>query len=114
MTVVPPPLPLTIAGRSLLDPIRIRWGGLGALCLGIGLLFTGEPAGAFFGVVLAALGIATWVLSSFGATYWYDIPSPQKYVVGTGAVVGFLTFIVFIGSFLIMASIIQLVGASRS
>ena len=113
MTVLPPALPFTVSGRSPFDTIRIRWGGLGALGLGIGLLFTGAAAGVFFGILLAALGVATLVLSGFGAVYWYDIPTPRRYIVGTGAVLGFLTFIIFVGGVFLVASIVQMVARNR-
>ncbi len=113
MTAVPLVLPLTIAGRSPFDGVRIRFGGLGGVGLGIGLFFTADPAGIFFGIVLLGLGLATWILSSFGGTWWYDIPTPQRYIVGTGAVTGMLIFIVFVGGFLLMAWIIQMVASNR-
>jgi hypothetical protein len=96
MTTADHQLPLTIAGRSLVDGTRIRWGGFGAVGLGTGLLFTGEAAGIFFGIILLLLGLATWILSSFGSTWWYDIPTPQRYVVAVGSVVGMMAFTGFI------------------
>lgn len=113
MTTVPPSLPLTIAGRSPFDGIRIRFGGLGAAGLGIGLFFTANPAGIFFGIVLLGLGLATWFFSSFGSTWWFDIPTPQRYVVGTGAVTGMLIFTVTVGGLFVMAWIIQMVASNR-
>ncbi|MGE3795486.1 MAG: hypothetical protein AB7I38_16395 [Dehalococcoidia bacterium] len=109
----PRQLPLTISGRSPFDDVRIRWGGFGAVGLGIGLFFTVDPAGAFFGVILLCLGLATWFLSAFGSTSWHDIQLPQRYVVGTGAVVGMLIFIVFVGGFLLMAWIIHTIASNR-
>ncbi len=107
MTTLPPTLPLTIVGRSPFDSIRLRWGGLSTLALGIGIPFTGEPAAIVLGILLITLGLATIILSAFGAKYWYDIPTPQRYIVGTGAIIGFLTFIVFIGGTYLTARIIQ-------
>jgi hypothetical protein len=111
MTSPPPPqLPLTIAERSLFDGIRIRWGGLGSFGLGVGLLFTEQAAGVVFGIVLILLGLATWILSGFGNVGWFDIPKPQRYIVGTGAVVGFLSFVVFVGGTLLVSRTIQMLA----
>lgn len=103
-------LPFTVADRSPVDGIRIRWGGLGSSALGVGLFFTADPVGIFFGFVLLGLGLATWILSSFGQTWWYDIPKPQRYVVSTGAVTGLVALVVFLGGFILVAWIIQLVA----
>jgi hypothetical protein len=105
-------LPCTINGRSPFDSIRIRWGGVGTLGLGIGLPFTQEPAGIVFGIALALLGLGTLIFSAFGSTFWYDIPTPQRYVVGVGAVIGFMTFIVFVGGTLLISTILTMVGNS--
>lgn len=110
---VPRQPPLTISGRSPFDDVRIRWGGFGAVGLGIGLFFTVDPVGVFFGVVLLALGLATWFLSAFGSTSWYDIQQPQRYVVGIGAVVGMLIFIVFVGGFFLTAWILHTFARNR-
>ena len=50
-----------------------------------------------FGSLFVFLGLTTWIFSSFGMKHWYDIPTPQRYVVGTGAVLGFLVAMAFIG-----------------
>ena len=105
-------LPLEFNGRSPFDGIRIRWAGLALVCFGVGLPFTAEPAGIVFGVLFLALGVATWLLSSFGARWWYDIPTPQRYIVGTGAIIGTLTFIVFVGGFLVIAWLITIFANS--
>lgn len=112
MTATPSQLPLTINGRSPFDGIRLRWGGLGAVGLGIGLPFTAEPAGIVFGILFFGLGLATWILSSFGGTWWYDIPVPQRYVVATGAIIGMSIFIVFVGGFLVMAWVLTMFANS--
>jgi hypothetical protein len=108
-----PPLPLSVNGRSPFDSVRLRYGGLGSVGLGVGLLFTGQPAGIAFGLLLALLGSATWILSSFGMKHWYDIPTPQRYIVGTGAILGFFVCIVFVGGFLLLATVLQLIARSR-
>lgn len=113
MTTVPQQLPLTIAGRSPFDGIRIRWGGLGALGLGIGLFFTADPVGILFGIILLGLGLATLILSSFGSAWWYDIPVTQRYIVGTGAITGMLAFIVVVGGLFLTFWIIQMIASDR-
>jgi len=85
--------PLTIAGRSPFNGIRLRWGGLGAVILGIALMFSMHNGGAIaFSVLLILLGIVTWVTTSFGRVYWYDIPMGFRVVAGAGSVIG-LAFI---------------------
>ena len=101
-----PSLPCTIAGRSPFDETRLRWGGVGAVLMGVGLLFT-EPAGIAIGLVMATLGVASLVLSAFGTKFWYDIPTPQRYVVGTGAVIGFVSFMAFLATGLLLYSFLQ-------
>lgn len=113
MSTIPPTLPLTIAGRSPFDGIRIRWAGLAAACFGVGLFFTADPAGIFFGVMLLGLGLATWLLSGFGNIWWFDIPTPQRYVVGTGAIIGLLTFIVFVGGLIVIGSTIRMAASGN-
>jgi len=61
-------------------------------------------------VLLAIIGLATLILSGFGSNFWYDIPTPQRYVVGVGAVIGFMTFIVFVGGILLISTILTRVG----
>jgi hypothetical protein len=63
MTAAHPSLPLTVAGRSPFDEVRVRWGGFGALAFGIGLLFSGTAGGIVFGILLAVLGGAALALS---------------------------------------------------
>lgn len=106
----PSALPCTINRRSPFDPVRIRWGGVSTLALGIGLPFTQEPTGIVFGVLLATIGLATLILSGFGSNFWYDIPTPQRYVVGVGAVIGFMTLIVFVGGILLISTVLTRVG----
>ena len=98
--------------RSPFDSVRIRWGGVSTLALGIGLPFTKEPAGIVLGVLLATIGPATLILSGFGSNFWYDILTPQRYAVGVGAVIGFMAFIVFVGGVLLISTILTRVGNS--
>jgi hypothetical protein len=82
-------VPLTIAGRSPLDRTRLKYAGAGCLLLGF-FAFTGGAVGIVFGVVLVAIGIAIWALTSFGRKSWYELPRQQQYIVGAGATVGFV------------------------
>jgi hypothetical protein len=75
-------------------------------------LFSGSAAGIFFGVLLLGLGGATWVLSGFGSRWWYDIPTPQRYIVGTGAVVGMLAFSVIALSLFVISWVMTMFANS--
>ena len=110
---LPMSLPLTISGRSPFDGVRIRWGGLGAVGLGVGLLCTAEPVGILFGAALLGLGLATWIMSGFGTTWWYDIPTPRRYIVGTGAIAGMLIVIFFVGGVMLAAWLVQMFASNR-
>jgi hypothetical protein len=70
------PVPVRLSSPEL------RW--IGQRRPGVGLLFTGQPAGIVFGLLLALLGLARWIFSSFGVKHWDDIPTPQRYFVGHG------------------------------
>lgn len=89
------PLPLSFAGRSPFDPIRLRWGGIGAVGWGAFFLSRGNPAGVVFGLLFLGLGVSIWLLTSFGRIPWNDLPSNKKAVVGTGAVAGLLFVYMF-------------------
>jgi len=106
-------LPLTISGRSPFDGVRIRWGGLGAIALGVGLLCTAEPGGILFGAVLLGLGLATWIMSGFGSTWWYEIPIPRRYIVGAGAITGMFVVIFFVGGVMLAARLVQMFADNR-
>jgi hypothetical protein len=107
---LPRRLPFTIAGRSPFDPIRLRWGDLGCVVLGTMILFTGQVTGIIFGILFILLGIATWLVTAFGETDWYDVDPPGRYVAGTGAVVGFIFISFFLLTWLAICRIIQLIA----
>jgi hypothetical protein len=81
VTVPAPQLPVTIDGRSPFYSILIKREGVNTLRLSIGLLFTQELAGIFFGIWLVALGLATLILSVFGSRFCYDISDPAEVLV---------------------------------
>lgn len=103
-------LPLTIAGRSPFDPIRLRWGGFGTILLGVLIVFTAEIAGIVFGIILILLGLATWRLSGFGRIGWFDIPAPHHYIVGAGAIIGFIFLNVFLLLWISTGKMIQMIA----
>lgn len=115
MTSAPVPwrLPLTMAGRSPFDPIRLRWGGLG--CIGLGALITGtgEMPVIVFGILFILLGLATWLLTGFGGIGWYDINPPGRYVAGTGAIIGYLAVAGFLLGTILVAKAFILFGKTR-
>lgn len=115
MTSPPLPrrLPLTIADRSPFDPIRLRWGGLGCIVLGALITGTGEVAGIVFGILFILLGLATWLLTGFGGIGWYDVATPGRYVVGTGAIIGFLAVAGFLLGTILVAKAFILFGKPR-
>jgi len=87
---VPQRLPFTIAERSPVDRTRLRWGSLGLIGLGVALVAQGS-AGVVFGILFAAVGVYICAVTHFGQVYWYDLPEgPCRWVVGPGAVIGFL------------------------
>jgi hypothetical protein len=84
-----PALPLTIAGRSPFDPIRLRWSGLGNILLGMGCAFgAGGVGGVVFGILFILLGIATWIITKFGAIPWHEVSGVSRVLVSTGAIIG--------------------------
>jgi hypothetical protein len=102
-------VPLTLAGRSPFDPIRLRWGGLGAVVLGVVLLFQGATAGVVFGIFFALLGIATWAVTRMGATSWLELTPLGKGVAGTGAIVGLGFLVSFFLIFFLVVGFIKLI-----
>lgn len=106
-------VPLSVAGRSPFDPIRLRWGGLGGVGLGVALLCTAEPAGIVFGILFMLLGLATWLITSFGKTPWSALSPLAQGVAGTGSVIGLLSLLgFFLVAFLVFWAI-QLFANSR-
>jgi len=106
--------PLTIAGWSLFDKVRFRWGGAGGILLGISLIGGGHSAGAtVFGLLFIGLGIATWVLTGFGSrgskefgddwyAAWNSMSTNGRVIAGTGAVIGVsFLYILFFWFFII-------------
>lgn len=94
--------PLTIAGWSLFDKVRYRWGGGGVILLGIALMGA-HAAGIVFGIIFIALGIATWVFTRFGNgdaslvtdqdpggwyRAWNSMPPHGRIIAGVGSAVG--------------------------
>lgn len=89
-------LPLTIAGRSPVDGIRLRWAAIGDLILGLGCIFgAGGGGGIFFGIVFMALGLATIYLTRFGAVSWHNIPKNVKPIVAVGSAIGLAWLFLF-------------------
>lgn len=106
--------PLTIGGWSFFDKVRFRWGGGGAIILGISLIGGGHSAGAaIFGVLFIGLGIATWVLTGFGSrghaewgdgwySAWNSMSTNGRVVAGTGSIIGVLfVYVLFCWFFVI-------------
>jgi hypothetical protein len=106
--------PLTIGGWSFFDKVRFRWGGGGAIILGISLIGGGHSAGAaIFGVLFIGLGIATWVLTGFGSrgreewgddwySAWNSMSTNGRVFAGTGSVIGVLfVYLLFFWFFII-------------
>ena len=95
--------PLTIAGRSFFDGIRFRWGGVGAILLGVSVIGGLHSGGAIvFGILFILLGITTWILTSFGRRSWWDLSTASRAIAGTGSVIGMLfLYLVFFYFFII-------------
>ncbi len=106
-------LPLTIAGRSPFDPIRLRWGGGATTVLGLVACF--QPGGGFaLGIPLLALGIGTLVVTGFGGTPWQALGSAQKGIAGTGSIIGLIFLYMFFGIFFLIIWVIKLAtGGAR-
>lgn len=105
-------LPLTVAGRSPVDPIRLRWGGGGAVVLGVLAMFNGA-GGLVVGALLALLGVATWSVTAFGATPWPELSSPKKVVAASGAAIGLAFLYLFFAIFFLIMWIIRIATQSR-
>lgn len=82
--------PLSVAGRSPFDQIRLKWQGVGNTVLALYCMFgAGGAGGVFFGIVFLALGIATWVIAYQADWQWYAIPPDfRRGVVAVGAAIG--------------------------
>ena len=100
-------LPLTIAGRSPFDPIRLRWGGGGTIVLGVVALAQGNAGGIIFGILLIGLGVGTWVVTGFGGTPWFALSSTQRGIAGPGAFLGLLFLYMFFGIFFLVIWVIK-------
>jgi hypothetical protein len=103
-----PKLPLTIAGRSPYDRIRVRWAGSALVVLGV-VLFSQGTVGVIFGILCIALGIAVWGLTRFGARDydWYLLPPTARWIVGPGALAGSILAFVVVGGCYYMLRFIQ-------
>jgi hypothetical protein len=102
------PPPLTIAGRSPLDSVRFRWGGGTTIVLGVILMINGGLGGIFFGIVLALLGVATWIFTRFGGLSWYELSPVGKGVAATGSIIGNVFLYTCFGIFFAIIWAIQL------
>lgn len=99
----PQPLPFNIGGRSFADDIRLRWGGLGCVVLGVLASGTGGAPGIFFGLFLVALGVATWTITRLGRIPWHDIPTNTRWIAGAGSIIGNAFFLFFFLTFFLVA-----------
>ena len=93
------PLPLTIAGRSPFDGIRLRWSGVGNLILAVACIATVHVAGIIFGAIFLALAIATWAITRMGTRPWYSISPGGRALAGSGSVIGLVFLYVCFGVF---------------
>jgi hypothetical protein len=105
-----PPLPLTIRGRSPFDGIRFRWDGLADVAFGAAAMVANRtnPPGLVLGILLTLLGLATWLLTSFGQTPWQLLSTPAKIIAGTGSIIGFVLIRVFFFVFFLVIWAIRL------
>lgn len=94
---MPEVVPLSIAGRSPFDGIRLRWGAGGTVFLGVAALFQATAVGVIFGLILITLGVATWWMTQFGAISWLDLSQEARWVSGTSSVIGNLFLLIFFG-----------------
>jgi hypothetical protein len=68
---------------------RRRWSGIGNLLLGAGCIFgAGGAGGVVFGILFILLGIATWIITKFGAIPWHDLSGVPLVLASTGAIIG--------------------------
>jgi hypothetical protein len=68
------------SGRSAVDSTRLRWSGVGNVILAL-FFISGSHSGAFgviVGILILALGLATWIITGFGTREWYSIPPGQR------------------------------------
>ncbi len=97
-------------GRSAVDPTRLRWSGVGNAVLALYFIF-GSQSGAFgviIGILIIALGLATWIISRLGTREWYSIPPNARIIAATGAIIGVaITYLVF-GIFFLIIWVIRL------
>jgi hypothetical protein len=93
------PLPLTIAGRSPFDGIRLRWSGIGNLILAVACASGGNVAGIIFGVIFLILAIATWSITRLGTRPWYALSPGARALAGTGSVIGLVFLYLCFGIF---------------
>lgn len=89
--------PFTFADRSPFDGIRLRWGSVGDIVLGIGLIGgIGGVGGITFGILFILLGITTLIITGFGRTPWYDMPVSARAIAGTGSIIGLAFLVLFL------------------
>lgn len=71
----------------------------------------GSQTGAFgviVGILITALGFATWIITGFGNREWYSIPPNARAIAATGSIIGVvMTYLVF-GIFFLIIWIIRL------
>jgi hypothetical protein len=97
-------------GRSAVDPTRLRWSGVGNAILAMFFMFGSHSGalGVIVGLLIIALGLATWIITGFGRRQWYSIPPNARAVAATGAIIGVaMTYLVF-GIFFLIIWVIRL------
>lgn len=100
----PPQPPLSIAGRSPFDEIRLKWQGAGNILLALYCLFgAGGTGGVFFGIVFLLLAVSTWVIAYQASWEWYAIPPDfRRGIVAVGASIGVAFTYLFFGIFFLV------------
>lgn len=105
-------LPFTYAPeRSAVDPTRLRWSGVGNFILAMFFMF-GSHGGAFgvlAGLLVIALGLATWIITGFGTRQWYSIPPNARAIAATGSIIGVAMTYLVLGIFFLIIWVISLV-----
>ncbi len=99
-------------GRSAVDPTRLRWSGVGNAILAMYFMFgSGSGAiGVIVGLLIIALGLATWIITGFGNREWYSIPPKPRGIAATGSIIGVtMTYLVF-GIFFLTIWFIKLIA----